>query len=139
MQLPVGEKRGGFFLTEFFKSFSDDFVVIDENGVCSVGGLFGPVAVIVGGGAGDLAVFPTVSGSEGEDDRDGASGLNVGDVLSHVPAKAVNDLVLFGEDVVDFLGFLADAFDAGAGAEIVVDGAAIILAELDDGEIAFLN
>jgi len=41
--------------------------------------------------------------------------------------------------LVDFLGFFADAFDAGAGAEIVVDGAAIVLAELDDGEIAFLN
>jgi len=48
MQLPVSEKAGGSFLAEFFKSLGDNFVVIDENGVRDVGGLFGPVAVGVG-------------------------------------------------------------------------------------------
>jgi hypothetical protein len=48
----------------------------------------------------------------------------------------MNDFVFFGEKVVDLFGLFAHAFDRAASARVVVDRPAVVVAELDQHEIA---
>ena len=65
--------------------------------------------------------------------------LGIGDELAEIPAVGVHDLALAGEQVVDLLGFLADAADGAAGAGGVVERAGVVVAELHNYVIAFFQ
>ena len=61
------------------------------------------------------------------------------DVLAHVPAERVHDLVLFRDRVIDLLRLLADAGDRATGALRVVERPAVVVAELDHDEVTQLH
>ena len=66
-------------------------------------------------------------------------GAGVGHVLAQVPTVGMDDLFLLGDGVVDLLGFVAGAADAAAGARRVVERAAVVVAHLDQHEVARLR
>ena len=82
------------------------------------------------------AVGPEVANGEREHDGCGTLGLGVRDHLAHIPAERVDDLVFFREQIVDFLRLLADPRERAAGAGRVVDGTAIVMAELNQHDVA---
>ncbi len=94
-------------------------------------------------------VHPDVADGEGEKDGGGLFGAGVGDVFADVPAVGVDGLCcLAGEGACgegfrerELYGFVADAFDAGAGLGVGFGGggAAVVVAHLDEDEVAGLH
>jgi hypothetical protein len=68
--------------------------------------------------------------------RRGAGRTDLGDVGAQVGAVAVDRLALPGQQVVDGLLLGADAAQRAAGARVVVDGAGVVVAELDQHAVA---
>src|SRR5581483_4979191 len=66
-------------------------------------------------------------------------GPGVGDVLPQVPPVGVDDLFLLRDRVVDLLRLVAGAAEAAAGAGRVVERAAVVVAHLDEDEVAGLR
>ena len=107
----------------------------DTGGLGDFGGPRAPLAV----GALDAALAPFVSDGEREENRCGAFGLHVGDHLAQIRAEGADDLMFFGEEIVDFLRLVAEAADRTAGARGVVDRAGVVVAELNQHGVAGLH
>ncbi len=120
----------------------DEGVEGDEEAV----GLFGD-----GFGVGDVAVLfglARIDGSfgtardGGADDGGHAFGFGIGDVFAHVPAVGVDGFffaVVGAEGEGDIFGFFADAADGAAFAVVAGEGAAVVVAHLDEDEVAGLG
>ncbi len=84
----------------------------------------------------DLAFIPDVPHGQRQNDRRRAPGPGIRNELAYVPAVGVDDLVGVGDPIVDFLGLLAEARQRPASPAVVVNRAAIVVAKLDQDEIA---
>ena len=100
--------------------------------------LAGPLA-IPSGAAFDASLLPDIADGQREQDGSRPLRLRVGDHLAEVPAEGVYDLMLLGEEVVDFLRLVAEPGERAARPALVVDRAAIVVTELDQDEIAGLH
>src|SRR5262249_58955916 len=122
----IGEEQIDLIRPQRLVAASDDLVEVDESDLSGLRHLLGPARVLI---AGDSSLFPDLSRDWRTDDWRRAVGSGVGDVFAQVPAVAMNDLVFFGEQVVDLFGLFAHTFDRAARSRCVVGGSAVVVAE----------
>src|SRR3954462_5696838 len=108
MSVVAREQRLDRVWPHLFVTVGGDFVQIDEGYVFGLGQFARPLAVAARA-AFDATVFPDIADGEREQDRAGTLPLHVGEHLTEIPAEGVYGLVLFGDEVVDFLRFVAEA------------------------------
>ena len=118
---------------------------VDERDARRLRQLAIPLAVVAGAALHD-AVFPDVAHSQREHDRRRPAFLYVGNHSPDVPAEGVHDLVLPRDDIVDFHRLIAQPGQRTARAHffprhrgILVDRAAVVVAELDEDVVAGLQ
>src|SRR5436190_12686527 len=83
-----------------------------------------------------LPVIPDIADSQRQNDWSCTFRFCLCDHLAHVPAVGVNNLVLFGEQVVDFLCLFTRAWQRTTSPRSVINRAAVIMAKLDEHKIA---
>jgi hypothetical protein len=158
----VAEERvdGGF--AESVIAAGDDLIEVDEGDVLFFGDGLGPAAVGLGIAA-DVALDPDFARDKRAEDGRGAFSADVLDVLAEVPAEGVDEFGLVRVRVLYLEGLVAGAGQAaadvgamsagvggrggGAGKQALVGygfrageiEAAVVVAELDEDEVAGLN
>ena len=145
-----GEEEGGFFGAEGFEAVGFDGGHVDEGNVLVMRRV-GDLVVAVAHVAFDVEVAvgivdPDVADGDGEEDWRGFLGAGVGDVFADVPAVGVDGLGGLAGDGAGgegfregvFGGLVAEAFVAGAGLGVGLGsgGAAVVVAHLDEDEVA---
>src|SRR5258705_13587978 len=94
---------------------------------------------VVCGVSNDLALFPCLARNGRADDRDSSLGFCVLDVLAQIPAISVNGLVNLEDRIVDLFGFVTDAMESAASAGGIVEGSVIVMAPLEEDDVAWFN
>ncbi len=116
VRVVLWEKGVHLVLAERLVFVGDEAREVDIGDAGGLGDLLGELAPRAVAAL-NLAILPFVADGERKDDGRRALGPHVCDHLSHIPAVGVDDLVLFGDGVVDLLRLLAKCRDRAAGAE----------------------
>jgi hypothetical protein len=124
----------------------DDAREIDEGHLPIARRAPGPAAIGFPGRTFDTSVFPEIALREREENRRRALRARVGDHVSQVVTEGVHGLVFAGDDIVDLRVLVADPRNGAACAQrpartgrFLVERAGIVVAELDDHEVAGLH
>src|SRR5262245_48394997 len=137
MGMFIGKERLDLFSAQRVILAGDDLIKVNESGFFSLRHFLGPSRILVANDPfGKRAIFPYLSRDRRADDRRRAFGPGVSYILSQIPTVTVDDLVFFSDQVIDLFSLLAHALDRAARAKSVVDGPVVVVAELDQHEIA---
>lgn len=126
------------FLAHQLELVGHEIGEVDELYACRFRQLCRPHAVVTRPAL-DLAIRPDVAHGERQHDGRCAPRLRLGDHPAHVPAEGVHHLVPLREEVVDCQGVVDEAWNGAARTRRVVDGACVVVAELDEHDVARLH